>query len=157
MVSLRIQPSNTNDTAGLSCLMGSFPLYYNCDFQLNNSRVFLDPLRWKKKCAEFAMLAFFFCFCSLLTGDQKKNKFPSKVRQGSPTSPFFLFFLEEKGTLSKLLKEVSMFLGMNWESRHKIKWRGISAETTFHFVILWKKSPTERWGVNFTSSFKTRP
>lgn len=75
----------------------------------------------KKKCAEFAMLAFFFCFCSLLTGDQKKNKFPSKVRQGSPTLPFFLFFLEEKGTLSKLLKEVSMFLGMNWESRHKIK------------------------------------
>lgn len=50
MVSLRIQPSNGNDTAGLSCLMGSFPLYYNCDFQLNNSKVFLDPLRWKKMC-----------------------------------------------------------------------------------------------------------
>lgn len=67
MVSQRIQPSNSNDTAGLSCLMGSFPLYYNCDFQLNNSRVFLDPLRWKTcwicYVVSLPLSLFFFLFC----------------------------------------------------------------------------------------------
>lgn len=68
MVSLRIQPSNSNDTAGLSCLMGSFPLYYNCDFQLNNSRVFLDPLRLgkKKKVLNLQCWLFFVCLFILL-------------------------------------------------------------------------------------------
>lgn len=65
-ISQRIQPSNTNDTAGLSCLMGSFPLYYNCDFQLNNSRVFLDPLRWKMCWICYVVsLSFFFLFFSV--------------------------------------------------------------------------------------------
>lgn len=161
MVSLRIQPSNSNDTAGLSCLMGSFPLYYNCDFQLNNSRVFLDPLRWKNVLNLLCVFFFFFLFffsCSLLTGDQEKKKFPSQVNQGSPSS-FFFFppvpFPKEKGALSRLLKEACMFLGMNWEPGHKIKWRGISAETTFRSVILWKNLPQS--GEGWTSLLHLEP
>lgn len=122
MVSLRIQPSNSNDTAGLSCLMGSFPLYYNCDFQLNNSSVFLDPLRWKNVPN---LQCWLFWFCSLLTGEPGE-KWIFKQRQGSPCSAFFLQPFQKRRELlascwKRSVKEVSLFLGMNCELRHKVR------------------------------------